>query len=432
MTAPSADPAQDPGPAPTAPTVFAEPTRTVGGGWVALFSVAWLGVWMAQLTPVQLLLPTQVDALMGAESWLDSVLSFGVVSGISSVCAVIAYPLTGALSDRTTSRFGRRRPWILGGALLFAGSLLALGVQDHIVGVAVFWSLAITGFCALSAALTATISDQVPVGQRGLVSGFISAPQAVGIIVGLLLVTELFVGALLGYAALAVLLVLLVLPFLFVKDAVLAREQRTPLTFRALVQGFWIPPRQFPDFGWTLLSRVLANIGNALGTSLLLYFLIFGLGRDALQAEDDLLVTTLIYMVASIVASLVCGRLSDVVGRRKPFVFFSAALQASGGVLLVVWPTFDALVVGAVLLGLGYGCFLSVDQALATQVLPDAQSRGKDLGIMNIASAVPQALAPMLGALVVTAFAGFPALFAASAVFSLLGAVAVLRVKGVR
>lgn len=417
---------------PTTPHLFAEPTRKVGGWWIAGFAVAWLGVWMAQLTPVQLLLPVQVDALISTDSWQDSVLAFGVVSGISSICAIIAYPLTGALSDRTVSRFGRRRPWIVGGALLFAGSLLALGFQETIVGVAVLWSLAITGFCALSAALTATISDQVPVGQRGLVSGFISAPQAVGIIVGLILVTELFVGALLGYAALAVLLLLLVIPFLFVKDAVLPREQREPFTLRRMIQGFWISPTKHPDFGWTLLGRVLANIGNALGTSLLLYFLIFGLGRENLQAEDDLLVTTLIYMVCSIVASIVCGRLSDVLGRRRVFVVVASLLQASGGVLLVVWPSFDALLIGAVLLGLGYGCFLSVDQALATQVLPDAHSRGKDLGIMNIASAVPQASAPMLGALVVTAFGGFAALFVASSVFSVLGALAVLRVRGVR
>ncbi|NHF63271.1 MFS transporter [Microcella pacifica] len=412
--------------------VDAEPTRKVGGVWIAGFSIAWLGVWMAQLTPVQLLLPVQVDALIATDTWQDSVMAFGIVSGISSVFAIISYPLTGALSDRTTSRFGRRRPWILGGALLFAGALLALSVQETIVGVAVFWSIAITGFCALSAALTATISDQVPVGQRGLVSGFISAPQAVGIIVGLVLVTELFIGALLGYTALAVALLVLVVPFLFVRDAVLPQGVSAPLTLRTLIAGFWISPRAFPDFGWTLGSRVLVNIGNALGTSLLLFFLIYGLGRPALDAEGDLLLLTLVYMVASIIASIVCGRWSDVLGRRKVFVLSSALLQASGAVLLIVWPQFEIVMIGALLLGLGYGCFLSVDQALATQVLPDATSRGKDLGIMNIASAVPQALAPMLGALVVSAVGGFEGLFVASAVFSTAGALMILGVKGVR
>jgi MFS family permease len=84
------------------------------------------------------------------------------------------------------------------------------------------------------------------------------------------------------------------------------------------------------------------------------------------------------------------------------------------------------------LLGLGYGCFLSVDQALATQVLPDPHTRGKDLGIMNIATTVPQAVAPMLGAVTVALLGGFQGLFLMSAVFAFAGALAVARVKSVR
>ena len=413
--------------------LFAEPTRRVGGWWIAAFSAAWLGVWMAQLTPVQYLLPLQVDGLFAEGTWQQSTLDFGLVSGVAAVCSIVAYPLTGALSDRTTSRFGRRRPWILVGALIFALSLLVLSVQTTVAGVTVFWSLASVGFCALSAALTALISDQVPVGQRGLVSGLISAPQALGIILGVILVTELFVGTVAGYAALAVLLVILVAPFLLlVPDPRLPREARPPLTLRALVQGFWISPRRYPDFGWTLLSRVLVNIGNALGTSLLLYFLIFGLGLDEATAEDDLLVLIVIYAIMSVVSSIVCGRLSDVLGRRRVFVLASSALQAAGAILLAAIPTFDVALVGAALLGLGYGCFLAIDQALATQVLPDAQSRGKDLGIMNIASALPQGIAPMIGALIVTAFGSFPSLFVASAIVGVLGAAAVLPIRSVK
>src|SRR5690606_6315854 len=102
------------------PQPFAEPTKAVTGGWIALFATAWLGIWMAQLTPIQLLLPLQIDAQLKPEHWVDSVVAFGVISGIAGLCAVVAYPLTGALSDRTLSRWGRRRPWILAGALVFA------------------------------------------------------------------------------------------------------------------------------------------------------------------------------------------------------------------------------------------------------------------------------------------------------------------------
>jgi len=410
-------------------TALAEPTHAVSGGWIALFATAWLGIWMAQLTPVQLLLPVQIESQLHATNWVDNVVAFGIISGIAGLCALIAYPLTGALSDRTTSRFGRRRPWILAGALMFAASLLLLGAQTSIVGIGIFWALALTGYCVLTAALTATISDQVPVRQRGFVSGWMSAPQAVGVILGLVLVTELFVGQFLGYAVMAALLVLLVLPFLlFVPDAVLDRAE--PLTVRAFIEGFWISPRTYPDFGWTLLSRILVNFGNAFGTALLFQFLAYGLLVD--DPEETLIVLTLVYMVFVILASLVLGRLSDKLGRRKVFVFVAAAIQGVAALLLALVPSVEVAMVAAGLLGLGYGCFLSVDQALATQVLPDPQTRGKDLGIMNIATAVPQAIAPLLGALVVAALAGFQGLFLLAAGAAILGALAVLPIRSVR
>ncbi|WP_426520188.1 MFS transporter [Diaminobutyricibacter sp. McL0618] len=410
--------------------VFAEPTRKVTGRWIAFFAIAWLGIWMAQLAPVQKLLPEQITAQLKTTYWVDNVVAFGIISGISGVCAIIAYPLTGALSDRTTSRFGRRRPWIVIGTIVFALSLIVLGAQTTIVGIGVFWSLALTGFCILTAALTATISDQVPVNQRGYVSGWLSAPQAIGIILGVMLVTYVFVGTFLGYAAMAILLVVLVTPFLFLPDAVLPKELKEKMTARGVVQSLWISPREHPDFGWTLLSRVLVNFGNAFGTTMLLYFLQFGLNDK--HADDDLLTLILIYMIFVIIASLVLGRLSDRLGRRKAFVFVSSALQGVAAFLLAFFPDLTVAMVAAGLLGLGYGCFLSVDQALATQVLPDPESRGKDLGIMNIATAVPQAVAPLIGAGIVAAMGGFMGLFILSGVFAFAGALAVARVKAVR
>jgi len=405
---------------------LAEPTKAVTGGWIAVFATAWLGIWMAQLTPVQLLLPVQVEAQLTTDDWVQKVLAFGIISGIAGVCALIAYPLTGALSDRTTSRFGRRRPWIAGGALLFGASLGILGLQTSLVGVGVFWSLALTGFCVLTAALTATISDQVPVNQRGFVSGWISAPQAIGTILGLVLVTALIVDQALGYLALAVLLVLLVVPFLLlVKDPVLPAADR--LTWSSFLEGFWISPRRYPDFGWTLLSRILVNFGNAFGTALLYQFLEHGLKVD--DPEGTLILLTLVYMVFVILASLVLGKLSDRIGRRRPFVFVAAALQAVAALTLAFVPDVGVAFFAAGLLGLGYGCFLSVDQALATQVLPDPHTRGKDLGIMNIATAVPQAVAPFFGALIVAALVGFPGLFVLSAIAATLGALAVLPIR---
>lgn len=408
-----------------------EPTLRVPGRWMAAFATAWLGIWMAQLTPVQLLLPLQIEGLRTSADWVDSVLAFGVVSGIAGGLALIAYPLAGALSDRTTGRFGRRKPWILGGALLFAAALVLLSLQSTMIGVGVFWSLAIIGFCVLTAALTATISDQVPVDQRGVVSGWIATPQAVGLVLGLILVDVLVLGILLGYLVMAVIVVVAVLPFLLLApDTPLNAADRPPFSARALLGGFWVSPRKHPDFSWTMLSRVLVNVGNALGTTLLLYFLLFGLERE--DAEGDLIMLSLVYVVFIVVSSLLLGRWSDRIGRRKPFVVVSALFQAVAALLLAFVPDFTVAVIAGALLGIGYGAFLSVDQALATQVLPDAATRGKDLGIMNIATTVPQAVAPLLGAWIVAALVGFTGLFVISAVATILGALAVLPVKAVR
>lgn len=405
------------------------PQAGVSTRWIGLFGFAWLGIWLAQLTPFQLLLPQQIDNWLGlgttlrADNWQHSVTDFGVISGISAACALIAFPLSGALSDRTTGRFGRRRPWIAGGVALFAVALLVLSGRHTYAGMAVCWCLAITGFAVASAALTAMISDQVPVRQRGVVSSWVSAPQAVGVIIGIALISALGLGQVAGYGLTAVLLVVCATPLLWlIPDPPAATAARSRQTVLGLLR--------VPDFRWTLLGRVLVNIGNALGTSLLLFYLQFGL--EVRDPDNSLLVLTAIYMVFVIGMSIGGGIVSDRIGRRKPFVLVAGLLQGLAAAVIVIFASQPAAMVGAALLGAGFGCFMSIDQALATEVLPGVDHNGKDLGVMNIAMAVPQALGPLLGAWIVELTGGFPALFVVSTVFGLLGAISVLRVKGVR
>jgi MFS family permease len=406
-----------------------EPTVRVGTRWIGGFAVAWLGVWLAQLTVIQLLLPAQVAGIGAEHGFVDTIVRFGWVSAVAGIAALIAFPVVGALSDITVSRFGRRRPWIAIGTVMFAAGLMLLGIQTTAVGIAISWAVALAGFSAVSSALTALIADQVPVEQRGVVSAFVSVPQAAGTIIGLLLVESLALSQAASYALVALVLCVLVLPLLLrVPDAPVIGT--APLRIPQITASLWIDPRTHPDFAWTLTGRVLVNLGNALGTSLLLYFLQIGLG-DA-HAEDDLIPVVLVYLVALVIASLIAGRASDRSGRRRMFVGIAAALQAAAALLLAIVPTYGTTMVGAALLGAGYGVFLSVDQALATQVLPDPEDRGKDLGIMNVALAVPQAFGPIVGAGLIAATGGFAALFVGAGVLSALGALSVSRVRGVR
>jgi len=128
---------------------------------------------------------------------------------------------------------------------------------------------------------------------------------------------------------------------------------------------------------------------------------------------------------------VVGGVISDRSGRRKPAVIWAGYTMAVAALLLAVWETWTGAIVCAGLLGLGYGVYLSVDQALITQVLPTAEDRAKDLGIINIANSAPQVLGPALAAPIVTYLGGYPSLYVSVAVVTILGSVFVTRIRGV-
>ncbi len=107
-------------------------------------------------------------------------------------------------------------------------------------------------------------------------------------------------------------------------------------------------------------------------------------------------------------------------------------MQAIASTLLTVAPAYGVALVAAAFLGAGYGAYMSVDQALVTAVLPDAATRAQDLGIMNVGSVGPQALAPLAAGLIITSLGGYPVLFAASGVTTVVGALLVFRIRSVR
>ena len=99
--------------------------------------------------------------------------------------------------------------------------------------------------------------------------------------------------------------------------------------------------------------------------------------------------------------------------------------------VIAAWPTWTGTVVAAALLGLGFGVFTSVDFALMTDVLPKALDRGKDLGVINAANAIPQVAAPAVAAPIVAYLGGYRVLYLVAAVIGLAGAVLVSRIRGV-
>ncbi|MEV0717591.1 MFS transporter [Asanoa sp. NPDC050611] len=408
------------------PAALAEPTVRVRRGWIALLFSANLGVWMAFFTPIQILLPNQVAAI--APDHKETSLAWAM--GFGALAAIVANPLAGAFSDRTTLAYGRRHVWTVGGAVLGALSLVLLAQQQTILGVTLAWVAAQACFNAMLAALTAALPDRVPVDQRGGVSGWAGIPQALGLVIGAVLVTTVFTGNVSGYLAVAVAVLVLGLPFAFLTgDDPLPREHKPPFSLGGLVRGMWISPRRHPDFAWAWGTRFLVQVGNALGTLYLLYFLEDGVGYA--DPEGGLLILILLYTAGMMATAVVAGRLSDRSGQRKVFVVWSGVIMAVAALLLAIWPVWLAAVVAAVLLGAGYGAYLAVDAALITQVLPAATTRGKDLGVINIANSAPQALGPFAAAWIVVYLGGYPTLYAATAAVTLLGSVLVRKIRSV-
>ncbi|WP_229402614.1 MFS transporter [Micromonospora okii] len=400
-------------------------------GWIALIFAANLGVWMAFFTPIQVLLPQQVERIAPG----DKESALALVTGLGALAAVLANPLAGALSDRTRPRLagrelGRRHVWTAGGAVLGALALVLLARQDTVAGVALGWVAAQVCFNAMLASLTAGIPDRVPVAQRGGVSGWVGVPQSLGLVLGAVLVTALVTGNAAGYVAVAAAVLLLSLPFaLLTADDPLPRGHRPALRARALLASMWVDPRRHPDFAWAWITRFLVQLGNALGTLYLLYFLADGVRHP--DPEGGLLILILLYTLGTALTAVVSGRLSDRSGRRKAYVIVSGVVMAVAATLLAAAPVWSTAVIAALLLGAGYGVYLSVDAALITQVLPAATDRAKDLGVINIANSAPQVLGPALSAPIVVHLGGYPTLYAVTAAVTLLGSALVLRIRSV-
>ncbi|MGI5403565.1 MFS transporter [Streptomyces sp. CA-135486] len=406
----------------TTEELHSEPRARVGGGWISALVLANLGLFMAFLTPIQVLLAEQIDAIdpSGKE------IALGWTTGVGALVAVVANPVAGALSDRTGSRFGRRHPWILGGAAAGAAGLAVTAAQTTVVGVTLGWCLAQLGLNAMLAGAGAVVPDQVPVGQRAAVSGFIGIPQTLGLVLGALLVTMVVTGTAAGYLLLAALTVLCALPFVL-----LTNDPQVPPSTRVSMRAadFWVSPRAHPDFAWAWATRFLVMLGNATGTLYLLYYL-----KDAVHYADPdegVLMLTVLYTAGVVLTAIGGGMVSDRRGRRRAFVSVSSVVMAMASLLLALWHTWPVAMGAALLLGLGFGVYIAVDQALITQVLPRAEDRARNLGVINIANSAPQVLGPALAAPIVAYAGGYAGLYLTSTVVTVLGGVLVWKIRSV-
>jgi len=413
------------------------------GRWVASLTLCSIGLWAGFFGPIQVLLAQQAEAIDAANK--KEILA--VVLGLGAFVSVVCNPVFGAFSDRTTLRIGRRLPWVVAGAVGGALSLLLLSVADNVVVMALGWCGVQATLNAMLAAVTATVPDQVPVATRGKVGGILAIAQTVGVVggTGIASVTGSIAA---GYTVTAVVLLALTVPYcLDSRDVALTPEEYPPsFDWGGFLRGFWISPRRHPDFAWAWITRFLVNLGNALGLLYLLYYLQDVIGLTSDEAATRVFVLTATYAAVLMSTAVVFGIWSDRSGKRKVFVIWSGVVGAVASLMLALVQTWPAAVAAAVLMGIGYGIYTSVDFALITQVLPGAEDRAKDLGVINIANALPQVFAPGLAAVilvVVEAFGGitetngdgfsvgYCTVYLTAFVVAILGSVFVTRIRSV-
>jgi MFS family permease len=403
--------------------------RQASSGFIAIYALAYASLWLALLTPAMISLALRVRQLSPGNA--AQPISWVLFAG--AVVALISNPVFGALSDRTRSRFGRRRPYLVGGALCGLAALALIGVAPSVGVVLLGWCIAQLSYNAVLAAMVAIVADQIPASQRGTVVGVLGICMPIGQIAGTFLVQQLA-----GSMALA-----LVVPGVIGLAGVLGlaialpgeRELAIPAPESVSAGSAWrFDLLSHRDFSWAWGSRVLFVVGSVFLQAYQPFLLLDELKFEPSEVPRLIFRSTLVQAAMGVIWSLIAGRLSDRTGRRKPIVMSGSAVQGMGLWLIAVAHSYTTFLWGVALAGIGHGIYEGVDLALVTDVLPDRdRNAAKDLGLLNIANTLPQVIAPLAAPAILELSRGdYTLLFLVAGTVPMLGSALLLPLKKVR
>jgi MFS family permease len=408
--------------------------------FIAALMLANFGTNVALIAPIQNVLPRMIEAAAGSGG---KALGLGLVTGLGAFAALVVNPLAGHYSDRWLSADNRVVTIIVG---LVTGGVahVVLGYQHSIVDIAVWWTICQATINIAYSPMSAIVVDHVDRRSWGLVWGLISVAQALGLIIGLAAVVEVFPSVTAGMTAISVGYVVCLIPLVIVlyrlprvsyepQEASAARAAgavrasgAVPASGAVARPGIRALLSLDQGFGLVWLGKFLVTLAETIALLYLYYYL-----QDVVHYRNPgqgQLILVLIATLAVIVATVAVGRVADRSGGYRRYAVLSSVVMAATGFVLAGFATWAVVIVCAFALGVGYGAFQSVSQALSMVVLPSQANAGRDLGIINIASAVPQVIGAPIAGLVVAGAGGYRGLFVFAGLLAVVAAAVFTRV----
>ena len=412
---------------------FDEPTEPVGTKFISGLVFAQFVFFVALLGPAIIGIGVKIQQIVPDEQKTSAV---GVVAGFGALFAVIGNVLFGRFSDRTTSRWGRRRPWIVGGTIVMTGAFLIMALASTVAVMTIGWCLAQLGANAAFGPFLATIADQVPKFQRATISALLGIAQNVGILGGVYVAEIFATQPVILFVAPSVLAIGAMTLYAFILPDQHMPTKPPRMNLAEWFTTFWVSPRKHPDFALAWWSRFLITLATFMFTTFRLFYLQDELGLSLADAPAAVTMGVLVYTIALVVAGYVAGKISDRTGKRKLLVGGSTLLFGIGTVLLLHVSTLAGFYMVEALLGLAYGIYVGVDLALVVDVLPNPDDAGKDLGVFNMANALPQTVAPVFGAALLAVASqnnqNYELLLYTAGAMALVGALVIVPIKSVR